>query len=465
MQQNFRRALFATLPLAALTAAISAHASEGIELIGAGVRQKALGGADLADPTDPMSMAANPAGIVGLQKEYQFGIGLLSANRGYEAYGPVSVVAPGSVRSGRPIFPIPNSGSVHPIDADSAWGEVSYTYGGVNTAYSMGHYKPNVFAPAAAGGGLIAPSAGGPFGGGFAGVDLEQEFFSLVYARRFGPVQIGFAPTLAGQAINIQGLKTLAPYSSDPFHLSDNGYDYAFGGGFRVGALYEPIKGLRLAVAGATPMFMTSFGKYAGAIANHGKFDLPADVSAGVAYDVTPDVTVMVAWKHIFYSGVASQSNPSFPILPGSLGSFGGPGFGWRDVDGESFGVEWRLSKQWALRAGYQHSSSLFGPQDVTINVLSPATPNHHITGGFKYQITKNSSIDVGVVYAFKNSVSGPEAEPFVRFLAFGVIPVAVPPQYRPGTTITAYAGGVEFLLGYSYKFDPGDNSWIPTHF
>jgi long-chain fatty acid transport protein len=465
MPQNFRHALHVILPIAALSAACSAQANEGLELIGFGVRQKALAGADLADPADPMSMAANPAGIVGLQKEYQFGIGLLVGDRGYQAYGPVSVVAPGNVQSGRPVFPIPNGGSVHPIDADSAWGEVSYTNGGINTAYSFWNFKPSVFAPASAGGGLIAPSAGGPFGGGFGGVDLEQEFFSLVYARKFGPVQIGFAPTLAGQAINIQGLKTFAPYSQDPFHLSDNGYDFSFGGGFRVGALYEPIKGLRLAVAGTTPMFMTPFGKYAGAIANHGRFDVPADASAGVAYDVTPDVTVMAAWKRIFYSGVSSQSNSSFPILPGSLGSWGGTGFGWHDVDGESFGVEWRVNKQWTLRAGYQHSSSLFSPQDVTINVLSPATTDHHATGGFKYQITKNSSIDLSAVYGFKNSVSGPEADPLVKFLAFGVVPVVVPPQYRPGTTITAYASGFEITLGYSYKFDAGDTSWIPTHF
>ncbi|HXY57103.1 MAG TPA: outer membrane protein transport protein [Methylocystis sp.] len=465
MQQKFRRALLASLSLAAVAAGTCANANEGLELIGYGVRQKALAGADLAAPDDAMAASSNPAGIIGLPREYQFGMGFLVADRGYEAYGPVSVVAPGYVESGRPLFPIPNGGSVHPIDADSAWAEISYTNGGVNTAYSMWNFRPNVFAPAVAGGGLISLSAGGPFGGGFTGVDLEQEFFSLVYARKFGPVSIGFAPIFAAQAFNAQGLKVFAPYSSNPFHISDNGYDYSFGGGFKIGALWEPIKGFRVALAGTTPMFMTPFSKYSGLIADGGRFDVPADASAGLAYDLTPDLTAMVSWKHIFYSAVPSMSNSSFPIYPGSLGAWNGTGFGWRDVDGESFGLEWRANKQWTLRAGYQHSSSLYGSQSVTTNILAPAVTNHHATAGFSYQITKNSSIDFSTVYAFKNSVSGPEADPYVQFLAFGFFPVTVPPQYRPGTTITNFAYGAEFSIGYNYKFDVGDNSFIPTHF
>ena len=461
MSHQNRRALFTTLSLATLVVAGCAKANEGIEFIAFGLRQKALAGADLAAPADAMAASSNPAGIVGLPKEYQFGLGLIIADRGYEAYGPVDVVAPGSVQSGRPNFPIPNSASVHPIDADSAWGELAYTNGGINTAYSTGYFKPPVFAPTGA---LIAPSAGGPFGGGFAGVDLEQEFFSLVYARRFGPVNIGFAPTIAGQAFNLQGTKPFAPFSRDPYHVGDNGYEYSFGGGFRVGALYEPVQGLRVALAGTTPMFMTPFAKYAGAIGSHGKFDVPADVSAGVAYDVTGDLTLMATWKHLFYSAIASEANPSFPIYPGALGSYAGPGFGWRDVDGEGLGIEWRFNKLLTLRAGFRHSSSLYNPQDVTINVLAPATTRYHVTGGFKYELTKNSSIDFSVIFALKNSISGPESEPYVSFAAAPGFVVSIPPYYKPGTTITDYSSGAEISLGYSYKFDAGDNSWIPTH-
>jgi len=472
MQQTIRRALLASLSLAVLAASDRASAADGIELIGYGARQKALAGADLADSRDAMSLAVNPAGMVGLDRQYQFGISALLPDRGYEASGPLSVLAPGDVRSGRPIFPVPNSASVTPIDAESAWGQVSYGNGGINTSYDTGHFKPPVFAPAFPAPGvtspLLMPSFGGPFGGGYAGVDYEQEFFSLVYARKFGPVTIGLAPTLAVQALNAQGLKTLAPWSRDPYHLSDNGYDYSFGGGIRLGLQYEILKGLRLGLAGQTPMFMTPFGKYAGLIGDHGKMDIPANVSAGLAYDVTPDLTVMVDWKHIFYSAVPALGNSSFPITPNSFGSFGGPGLGWRDVDVEAFGVEWRATKQLTLRVGYNHASNMIGPQDIWLNVLAPAISAHHVAGGFKYELTKNSSIDFATVYAFKNSVSGPEAAPYAAFAYAtpgGAFPVVVPPHYTPGTKVTASLSGLEFSISYTYKFDAGDNSWIPTHF
>ncbi len=100
--------------------------------------------------------------------------------------------------------------------------------------------------------------------------------------------------------------------------------------------------------------------------------------------------------------------------------------------------------------------------------MLAPGISEHHATGGFKYQLTKNSSIDFAAIYAFKNSVSGPEAAPYVAFTGsvgpFS-IPVTAPPYYNPATKVTAYLSGLELSVSYSYKFDPGDHSLIPTHF
>jgi hypothetical protein len=40
-----------------------------------------------------------------------------------------------------------------------------------------------------------------------------------------------------------------------------------------------------------------------------------------------------------------------------------------------------------------------------------------------------------------------------------------VPPHYGAGTNVTASLSGLELSLSYTYKFDPGDDSWIPNHF
>jgi len=471
MNIQFWRHFFACLALMALSAPSQSFAADGIELVGYGARQKALSAADIADSRDALAQSLNPAGIVGIDPEFQFDFAGSFADRGYEATGPLVVVAPGWAQSGQPAFPVANGGALYRIDAESAWGWVFYGNGGVNTTYGFNNYKPAIYAPNVAlptppfpsgmvlAGPLIAPSFGGPFGDGYAGIDLRQEFASLDYARKFGPVTIGVAPTVAVQILNLQGLQTLSAYSWDPYHLSNNGYDWSLGGGLRLGLEYSILPNLRFGLSAATPMFMTPFGKYAGAIADHGKMDVPANINAGFAFDAAPDLTLMGAWKHIFYHAVPSLGNSSFPLYYGQLGSFGGPGFGWRDTDLVSGAVELRALKPLTLRAGYGYSTAMIGSQDVTLNVLAPAITHHNLSGGFKFEIDKNNSIDFSTVYALKNTLSGPEAQPYAAFaysLPFGLgsVPVTVTPVFNPQTKITAWLSVVEVSLSWTYKFD-----------
>ena len=278
-----RSSSFASIVMMALLPASQSFAAEGIELIAYGARQKALAGADVADSRDAMAMSINPAGIVGLDSEFQAGLTLLFPDRGYEATGPLVIVAPGYVQSGEPVFPVPNGGFIRRIDAEFGLGHGRLRQWRGQHVLRLQQLQARRFQrqtglPAPPfplddprGGPLIAPSFGGPFGDGPAGIDLRQSFVSLDYARKFGPVTIGIAPTIAVQILNIQGLQTLAPYSWDPYHLSNNGYDWSFGGGVRLGLEYSILPNLRLGLAGATPTFMTPFGKYAGAIGDHGQ--------------------------------------------------------------------------------------------------------------------------------------------------------------------------------------------------
>jgi long-chain fatty acid transport protein len=440
MLKTVRRAHISAIALLA-TVATPALAADGYFLIGYGARQKALGGAGVADSRDAMSLSVNPAGLVDLERQMQLGLSALLPERGYSTTGLPLVVAPGDVRSGRPIFAVPNSAYAAPIDASSAWGTASYANGGINTSFDFGHFHP---------------PAGGPLGGGYAGVDLAQGFTSVGYAQKFGSISIGIAPTLAVQAFKLQGIKTFAPYSSDMFHLSDNGYDWSVGGGIRAGLQWRVTEQLRIGVAASTPMFMTALGKYSGLLADSGRFDIPANIIAGVAYDVTPNLTVMADWRHIFYSGVAALHNRSFPVLRNSLGTASGPGFDWRDTDSASFGVEWRATNDLALRAGYHYATNPIPSYAVTLNLLSPVINAHHISGGFSYGVTKNSSIDFAAVYAFKNSVSGFEALPQTALTPLG--------GYNPNARIDLWLRGLELTVGWTYKFDAGDTSWLPSH-
>jgi long-chain fatty acid transport protein len=437
---------FANVVAAFLLVDSAAIAADGYFLDGYSPRQKALVGAGTADQRDAMAIAANPAGIVGLERQFQLGGTIINGARGYYTNGLPRVVAPGYVESGRPWFPLPNLGYVQPIDENSAWSVASYANGGINTSYDWHHWRGPL---------------GGPVGGGFAGVDLQQSFTSVAYARRFGtligPITIGVAPTVAVQMMNVQGLKTFSPYSSNQWELSDMSYDWSWGGGLRMGLNWSITDRLRFGFSGATPMWMSRLDKFSGLFADHGRFDIPATLQAGFAYDVLPNVTVMVDWRHIFYSAVPALGNPSNPITRNSLGSPNGPGFDWTDTDSGAIGAEWRYSPALALRAGYHYATNPLRARSVTVNVLAPVINKHQAGVGANYAFTKNSSLDFAFAYAFKNAFTGIEWIPQQPGLPFGAP--------NPLATITPWVQAWEMTLGYNYKWDAGDNSIIPTRF
>ncbi|MFO1125699.1 MAG: outer membrane protein transport protein [Methylocystis sp.] len=418
--------------------------ADGFFVVGYGPRQRALAGAGVADGRDGMAASVNPATIVGLDRQFAIGVTANLAYRGYSTTGLPRVVAPGDVRSGRAWTPIPNTGSIRPIDADSAWSFVSYSNGGINSAYDVRNFR--------------AP-LGGPFGGGFAGADIRQAFFSVDYARRFhtpiGPITVGLAPTMAAQMVNVQGLRSLAAYSINPWEMSDMSFDWSFGGGFRLGVLWGITDKLRFGFSGSTPMWMSNLDKYSGLFGNYGKFDIPAQLQAGFAYDLLPDLTLMADWRHIFYSAVPAIGNGGWTLQFRSLGA--GAGLDYRDTDSASFGVEWRATPALALRAGYHYATLALRSRSLNFAALATSVNNHHFGAGFNYAVTKNSSFDFAFLWAFKNSVSGFESIPQSAGLPFGRI--------NTGANITVWAYGGAFTVGYNYKFDADDESWLPKHF
>ncbi|MGJ0505785.1 MAG: OmpP1/FadL family transporter [Methylocystis sp.] len=254
---------------------------------------------------------------------------------------------------------------------------------------------------------------------------------------------------------NLQGAGVFLPYSTDPNRLSDMGYDWSWGGGARVGATWGVTDRFRLGFSAASPMWMTRLEKYRGILADYGRFDIPANLQAGAAYDLLPNLTVMADWRHIFYSAVAALGNPSNPLQYKTMGTASGPGFDWTDTDSGSVGVEWRYSPALTLRSGYHYTTNPLRWRSVTVNVLAPVINRHHASAGANWAFTEHSSIDFAFVYAFKNSFTGVEWIPQQPGLPFGAA--------NPRATITPWVQGWELTLGYNYKWSKGDESLIPA--
>jgi long-chain fatty acid transport protein len=209
----------------------------------------------------------------------------------------------------------------------------------------------------------------------------------------------------------------------------------------RGGVQWRIAPNLRFGLAGQPPMWMTKFSKYSGLFADGGSFDISASLTAGMAWDATPALTLMVDYKHIFYGSIPSIANSSLITGSGVLGLSGGPGIGWHDVDIIKIGAEWRASPVWTFRVGYAHNTNPIESTDVTFNILAPGVVTYHITGGFAYTLSPKSTIEFAAAYIPSHSVSGPETlgSPF--------------PVPTPGSNIDLSMHQFQFTLSYTYKF------------
>lgn len=417
-----------------LSACTAADATEGYFQYGYGARQEALGGAGVADSRDAMSLSLNPAGLVDAGNQAQVGAALFAPFRSYDATGTM-LVAPGSYDSRDNYFLVPHIALSRQIDLDSAWGFALYGNGGMNTDWpAMANTSPAC---------TFFGGAPGTYCGGRAGVDLMQAFLAVGYSRRVGAFSFGISPVFAIQRFQAHGLAAFAPFSSDPAHLTDNGYSYSYGGGVRGGLEWSVAPNVRLGFSAQTPMWMTRFSRYSGLFAGGGSFDIPANLTAGVAWDAMPNLTLMLDYKHIFYGGTAAIANSSAITGPGVLGSSTGPGFGWKDTDAIRLGVEWRATPLWTFRAGYDHSTNPVPSTDVTFDILAPGVVTDHFTGGFAYKITPSSTVEFAAAYVPSHSVSGPER--------LGP-PFAAP---TPGSNIDISMHQYQLAVSWTYQFGP----------
>ena len=102
--------------------------------------------------------------------------------------------------------------------------------------------------------------------------------------------------------------------SIDPTSLSNNGMDYSFGAGFKVGYLGELFEGFTLGATFQSRTYMSKFDKYSGLFAEQGDFDVPMNWTIGFAYTKDGQFAVMADYKLIHYSTVKSIANPMDPM-------------------------------------------------------------------------------------------------------------------------------------------------------
>ena len=319
-------------------------------------------------------------------------------------------------------FVVPDVSYARPWGENGAIGLALVGNGGMNTDYAA----------------ITNPACGpgnGVFCGGKAGVNLNQAFIYGAYAHDFDGFSIGVAPVIAIQQFEAKGLGAFAPGSSDPANLTNNGSSTSTGIGLKLGAEMDLAPNFRVAASYQTEINMSEFDKYAGLFADGGDFDIPSNYQLGVAYDFSENLTVMADYRHISYSDIGSIAN--FMAVPLPLGSNGGPGFHWKDVDAYKIGVEYEGQNGWTWRGGLSTNNNPVTAEAVTFNILAPGVVTKHITAGFEKDFG-GQSLQMALMYVPEETVSGIE-------LAGGMA--------NPGRTIELRMSQIELTAGWTWKF------------
>ena len=372
-----------------------ALATNGSDCVANNAIDGSLLDSNIADPQSSWITSMNPAGLVAVGNRVDAGVAVFNPRREYSAT-PGGNVAAGRHVSGSKYHPVPAIGYSRAIDENDAVGVSLTSAGGMCTDYLD---SANVF------------------GGGGAGIQMQQMFANFSYAHKLNnQFSLGGGLVAAGQSVKVRGLSQFWSFTKTQTgqNLTNEGTNYSGGGGVIVGAQWDVSKKFGLAASYRSLMIMTKFKKYSNLFAQGGGFNVPPVGSVGFAWHLQPNMTFTGKVKRIWYSAVPAMSNPIENLgkrntdRSYALGGDNGAGFGWRDMTVFSVGWQWERDARWTWRAGYSYGKQPIRPSQVVFNVLAPAVVEQHFTAGFTRKMSQTTELSIYGMFVPRNSVSGP---------------------------------------------------------
>ncbi len=386
--------------MAGLIISSQTFATDGYFSVGYGTINKGLAGAGIAFYQGSL-INGNPAGNVFLGTKYQLGVNFFNPNRKYTVTGNASEqamfpLATGTIESDSKLFLMPSAGANWMLNDNSSISAALFGNGGMNTDYPTQTFGDQSVTTT--------------------GVNLAQMYGNITYSQKLGEKHsIGVTGVLAYQYFEAKGLTNFGGFSSNPSALSGNGTDSGFGYGFKIGYLGHLTDNFAVGVTYQSKVFMSEFDDYAGLFAEQGDFDIPSSWTAGIAWEVASDFTVMADVKQIMYGDIKSIGNPMSNLnnammgdATSMLGGDNGAGFGWDNIMVYKLGFNYAGVETWEFRAGLSIGDNPVPSSEVMFNILAPGVIENQIALGLSKEVGKSGNqFHVAFNYAMNNSVEG----------------------------------------------------------
>jgi long-chain fatty acid transport protein len=424
----------AVAAFAALFAASPAQATNGMRMIGFGASQVGMGGTSAALPLDAASVVTNPAGMTELGGRIDFGASFFNPSVSYQGQeipglpqSGIAVASTNKFDSERGASPVPAFGLVLPVTESLSFGIGAYGVAGM-------------------------------------GVDYAQNLFGGVTYSSYS--QMRFAP---GIAYKINDLLSVGVTANVMY--AQMGYDAAegllqvshqaasaFGVGGTIGLRVTPMKGLAFGAAYETKSWFQDF-KYnipahqpldpstgRPAVGPGGQpvilpagvdsitFNQPSSVTVGVAWNAIEPLTLAADVQWIHWTESNGQNAPQYSSDITKTGAMPW-NLNWTDQWVFKVGLQYRVVKELALRAGYNYGKMPLDPGRAFENIAFPAIAEHHITAGLGYDFTDRFAVNLAGMYVPEAKLSG--SNPQQQYIA----------SYQ--TSMSQYA----LDLGIAYRF------------
>ena len=400
---------------------VPVYATNGMLMPGYGFRSIGMGGVGIAYGRDSLSVAANPANAVNSGMRGDMGVSIFSAERHAAVGTDAGQVSPflfnGSVESDNKLFIMPEMGFTMPLTEQLFLGMAVVPNGGGNSTY-----RENFFSYQSTPTATQYPRRDRKLG-----VDLMQLVAPISLAYKVNEDHaLGASLLLGVQRFRAYGLDAFLQFDntvlgntllSDPNNLNNQGFDYSYGAGVRVGWLGDFMNDkLTVGLTYASKTYMTKFDKYRGLFAEQGDMDIPENYGIGIAIRPAKGWTIAADITRVNYSDVAAIGNRGPETGVGtaglqsssdtiySLGNDLGMGFGWKNQTVYKIGVNYGLNERWQVRAGYNYGKSPIPDDQLTFNTLAPATTEKHYSVGFTYKPNDNLEVTGTYMYVASNS-------------------------------------------------------------
>ena len=420
---------------------------------GVGAVNMSMGGAATAQPLDISgALQWNPAAIATFDnKIIDFNIGAFFSSpelSGSLPAGMLGVGAPavsGVTKDDRGVSPMPAFAMV--------WGkeESKHTFGvsafgisgfGVTFPEEANNPMSPTFNPTLNSNPMNYPQQAGGFGHLESDYMLLQVGFSWAYEVTDN-FSIGVQPTINYAALELAPNPTASPNAAG-YGISDKASAIGFGAQF--GAFYNAPSGIKF---GASYKTAQSFSDLEfknthldnAVTENAFNMDYPAILSFGVGYSKA-DFDFALDYRRVDYENTDGFSEKGWTDT-GSVA-----GFGWKNINIISVGLQYKGIEKLPLRVGYTYSSNPIDDELAFFSTPATAVIANAFQFGFSYPLSDN--LKLNGVYHYGASDGKTEGEMMNPLMASQTNPYGAIPGSKVGYEMTTSM----VMVGVSYTFN-----------